>query len=106
VERWHAFRRGFATNLHEMGVPTKVTKGVCRHADEATTKKPYIHATEPDVRSGMRKLEASMTREKTREKLTAHRKLLIVKDADVAQLVEQPIRKCLIRCPLRDSSIS
>jgi len=62
--RWHAFRRGLATNLHEMGVPTKVIQRVCRHADEATTKKHYIHATEPGVRSGMRKLEASITREK------------------------------------------
>jgi integrase len=61
---WHAFRRGLATNLHEMGVPTKVIQRVCRHADEATTKKHYIHATEPGVRSGMRKLEASIKREK------------------------------------------
>jgi integrase len=61
---WHAFRRGLATNLHEMGVPTKVIQRVCRHADEATTKKHYIHATEPGVRSGMRKLEASIIREK------------------------------------------
>jgi integrase len=61
---WHAFRRGLATNLHEMGVPTKVIQRVCRHADEATTKKHYIHATEPGVRRGMRKLEASITREK------------------------------------------
>jgi integrase len=61
---WHAFRRGLATNLHEMGVPTKVIQRVCRHADEATTKKHYIHATEPGVRSGMRKLQASITREK------------------------------------------
>ncbi len=61
---WHAFRRGLATNLHEMGVPTKVIQRICRHADEATTKKHYIHATEPGVRSGMRKLEASITREK------------------------------------------
>jgi integrase len=61
---WHAFRRGLASNLHEMGVPTKVIQRVCRHADEATTKKHYIHATEPGVRSGMRKLEASITREK------------------------------------------
>jgi len=61
---WHAFRRGLATNLHEMGVPTKVIQRVCRHADEATTKKHYIHATEPGVRSGMRKLEASITRER------------------------------------------
>ncbi len=61
---WHAFRRGLATNLHEMEVPTKVIQRVCRHADEATTKKHYIHATEPGVRSGMRKLEASIIREK------------------------------------------
>ena len=61
---WRAFRRGLATNLREMGVPTKVIQRVCRHADEATTKKHYIHATERGVRSGMRKLEASITREK------------------------------------------
>ncbi|MGC1451771.1 MAG: tyrosine-type recombinase/integrase [Candidatus Sulfotelmatobacter sp.] len=41
---WHAFRRGLATNLRELGVPTKVIQRVCRHADEATTKKHYIHA--------------------------------------------------------------
>jgi hypothetical protein len=64
VERWHAFRRGLATNLREMGVPTTVTKRVCRHADEATAKKHYIHTTEPDVRSGGRKVEASITRER------------------------------------------
>jgi integrase len=56
--------RGLATNLHEMGVPTKVIQRVCRHADEATTKRHYIHATEPGVQSGMRKLEASIIREK------------------------------------------
>jgi len=59
--------RGLAwpgTNLHDMGVPTKVIQKVCRHADEATTKKHYIHATEPGVRSGMRKLEESIIREK------------------------------------------
>jgi integrase len=61
---WHAFRRGLATNLHEMGVPTKVIQRICRHADEATTKKHYIRATEPGVRQGMRKLEALIEREK------------------------------------------
>ena len=43
---WDAFRRGLATNLHDMGVPTKVIQRICRHADEATTKKHCIHATE------------------------------------------------------------
>jgi len=61
---WHAFRRGLATNLHEMGVPTKVIQRICRHADEATTKKHYMRATDPGVRQGMRKLEASIAREK------------------------------------------
>jgi integrase len=61
---WHAFRRSLATNLHDMGVPTKVIQRISRHADEATTKKHYIHATEPGVQRGMRKLEASITREK------------------------------------------
>jgi len=65
---WHAFRRGLATNLHDMGVPTKVIQRICRHADEATTKKHYIHATEPGVQRGMRKLEASVTREKYERK--------------------------------------
>jgi len=59
---WHALR--LATNLHEMGVPTKVIRRICLHADEVTTRKHYIHATEPGVRSGVRKLEASITREK------------------------------------------
>lgn len=60
---WHAFRRGLATNLHEMGVPTKVIQRICRHADESTTKKHYIHATDPGVRRGLRKLEVLITRE-------------------------------------------
>ena len=90
---WHAFRRGLATNLHEMGVPTKVIQRVCRRADEATTKKHCIHATEPGVRGGMRKLEASIRRvDNTSDARILHRKLLITNKADVAQLVEQPIR--------------
>jgi len=68
---WHAFRRGLATNLHDMGVPTKVIQRICRHADEATTKKHYIHATDPGVRRGMRKLEASIEREKHERKAKA-----------------------------------
>jgi integrase len=48
VERLHAFRRGLATNLHEMGVPTKVIQRVCRHADEATTEE----AVHPGHRTG------------------------------------------------------
>src|SRR3984893_19125092 len=75
-----------------MGVPTKVIQRICRHADEATTKKHYIHATEPSVQRGTRKLEASITREEYERRNNTYRKLFITKGADVAQLVEQPIR--------------
>jgi hypothetical protein len=50
---WHAFRRGLTTNLHEVGVPTKVIQRVCCHP----------HRTGRAERMG--KLEASNnTREK------------------------------------------
>ena len=39
---WHAFRRGLATNLPDMGVPTKVIQRMCRHTDEATTKRKCV----------------------------------------------------------------
>jgi integrase len=58
----HAFRPGLATNLHEMGVPTKVIQRIC-HADESTTKKHYIYDTDPGVRQGLGKLEVLITRE-------------------------------------------
>ncbi len=89
---WHAFRRRLATNLHDMGVPTKVIQRICCDADEATTKEHHIQATEPGVQRGMRKLEASITREKYERKQSGQRKPLILNKADVAQLVEQPIR--------------
>jgi integrase len=75
VRCWHASRRGLgglAANLRQMGVPTKVIQRVCRHADEATTKKHYIHATEPGVRSGMLKLEPSITRETLKQHVVSY----------------------------------
>jgi hypothetical protein len=65
-------RRGLTTNLHEMGVPTKVIQRVCRHADEATTKKHHIHATEPGVRSGTRRAGSVDNTRDERETLRHH----------------------------------
>jgi integrase len=39
---WHAFRRGFATNLFELGIQPKVVEGVLRHSDIGSTAKHYI----------------------------------------------------------------
>ena len=65
VERLHAFCRGLATNLHEMGVPTKVIRRVCRHADEATTEE----AVHPRHRTGNAKAGSVDNTRETRETL-------------------------------------
>ena len=39
---WHAYRRGLATNLHELGVPDKVIQAILRHEDVKTTQRSYI----------------------------------------------------------------
>jgi integrase len=41
-ERWHAYRRALATNLHELGVPDIVIQAILRHEDIRTTQRSYI----------------------------------------------------------------
>jgi hypothetical protein len=49
---WHAFSRGLATNLHEMGVPTKVIQRVRRHADEALDPRHRTGRAERHAKAG------------------------------------------------------
>ncbi len=39
---WHAFRRGLATNLHELGVPDIVIQAILRHSSVTVTRESYI----------------------------------------------------------------
>jgi integrase len=39
---WHAFRRGVATNLHDLSVDDKTIQAVLRHSDVAVTQRCYI----------------------------------------------------------------
>ena len=39
---WHAFRRGLATNLHELAIPDKDIQGILRHSDIRLTQNTYI----------------------------------------------------------------
>jgi len=41
---WHAFRRGLATNLHELGVADKTIQAILRHSNIRTTLDIYIKA--------------------------------------------------------------
>jgi integrase len=47
----HAFRRGLATNLHELGVADIVIQTILRHSDVGVTQKAYIKSDAADSRS-------------------------------------------------------
>src|SRR5215831_19471851 len=54
---WHAYRRGLATNLHEVGVPDKVIQAILRHEDVKTTQRSYIKTVPSVVTEAMKRLE-------------------------------------------------
>jgi len=39
---WHGFRRGLATNLHDLGIDDKTIQRILRHANVALTQSSYI----------------------------------------------------------------
>ena len=55
---WHAYRRGLATNLHELGVPDIVIQAILRHEDIRTTQRSYIKTVPRVVTAAMKQLEA------------------------------------------------
>ena len=59
---WHAYRRGLATNLHELGVPDKVIQAILRHEDVSTTQRSYIKTVPRVVTDAMKQLEAKIAR--------------------------------------------
>jgi integrase len=59
---WHAYRRGLATNLHELGVPDKVIQAILRHEDVSTTQRSYIKTVPTVVKDAMKQLEAKIAR--------------------------------------------
>lgn len=53
---WHAFRRGLASNLSELGVPDPVIQQILRHGDVSTTQRFYRKTCRPAVTKAMKKL--------------------------------------------------
>jgi len=58
----HAFRRGLATNLHELGVADIVIQAILRHSDVSVTRQAYIKNDGVDSRSlaAMEKLKLAV----------------------------------------------
>jgi integrase len=60
---WHAFRRGLATNLNDLGVDDLTIQRILRHSDVATTRKSYIKTIPRQVVNAMAQLEAIIATE-------------------------------------------
>lgn len=58
---WHAFRRGLATNLHELKVADKDIQQILRHSNVATTQKAYIKSRASAGIAAMKRLEAAVS---------------------------------------------
>jgi integrase len=60
---WHAWRRGLATILFDLGVDPEIAALILRHADSATTRRHYIKLRqEKQGKKAMRKLQTLVTR--------------------------------------------
>ncbi len=54
---WHAFRRGLASVLHELGVAELTIKHILRHSDSDVTRKHYIKASVETNRKALELVE-------------------------------------------------
>jgi integrase len=54
---WHSVRRGLATNLKRLGVPTEKIQRILRHSNISVTQNSYILMDTSDAREAMKGLE-------------------------------------------------
>jgi integrase len=57
---WHAFRRGLATNLYQLGVSAKIIQRILRQATVAVTQNCYIKTADSDAVAAMQQFERSL----------------------------------------------
>jgi integrase len=57
---WHSFRRGLATNLHQLGVADKIIQRVLRHTNVAVTQNCYIKTVDSQVTAAMQQFGRSL----------------------------------------------
>jgi integrase len=61
---WHAFRRGLASNLFELGCDDVVVQRILRHARVTVTRDHYIKVRDPRVEDAMSRLSSAVTKSK------------------------------------------
>jgi len=58
---WHAFRRGLATNLHDLGVDDITIQRILRHSSVEVTRKSYIRTLPEQSVDAMSRLEGKLS---------------------------------------------
>ena len=64
---WHAFRRGLATNLHDLGVDDKTIQAILRHSNVSVTQKCYIKSLPKQTKAAMNHFENALCAERALE---------------------------------------
>lgn len=57
---WHAYRRGLASNLKQLGVDDLTIQAMMRHSDVTVTRKHYIKTIPAEVTQAMQKLSRAV----------------------------------------------
>jgi integrase len=57
---WHAFRRGLATNLHQLGVDDKTIQAIMRHSNVGLTMNVYVKSVSESQVSAMGPLDREL----------------------------------------------
>jgi integrase len=57
---WHAFRRGLATNLHDLGVDDHTIKAILRHSSVTVTQRAYIKSLPKQSVDAMNTFDSSV----------------------------------------------
>jgi integrase len=60
---WHAFRRGLATILHDLGTDDKTIQAILRHSDVSVTQRCYIKTLPAQSIAAMNALESALCAE-------------------------------------------
>jgi len=73
---WHAFRRGLATNLHQLGVADKDIQAILRHSNIGITMNIYVKSVAESQVDAMDLLGAELDKERTVDGLPNGRRMV------------------------------
>jgi len=74
---WHAFRRGLATTLHQLGIDDEAIQAILQHSNVGITINIYVKSVAESQVSAMDALESKLQNDSTCNDLATNEKRLI-----------------------------